>query len=165
MECPNCGAEIADTSKFCKKCGEKIENPIKICPKCQTKVSNDSTFCDSCGYNFEGVTTSTAQVVQMETSRTLELVLGILGAIFGFIGSIIAFFLSAFAPGLAALGISAFLASLVGLIGAIYVRNNAKKGGIVLIVAAVWLLISISLYGVLGFILLLVAGICAVFRK
>ena len=30
MKCPNCNAEIANTSKFCSKCGTKIEAASRV---------------------------------------------------------------------------------------------------------------------------------------
>ena len=100
-----------------------------------------------------------------KTSRTVELVLGILGGIFGLLGGVFALMFSAFAPSVAGLGASAVVASIVGLIGSAYVLHNPKWGGIILIVSAVWLLISISLFGVLGAVLLGLAGLLAVLRK
>jgi len=63
------------------------------------------------------------------------------------------------------LGVSAILASIVGLAGAIYVTQNAKYGGIILIISAIWLIISISAFGVLGAVLLGIAGLAALIRK
>ena len=94
-----------------------------------------------------------------KTSRTLELALGLVGGIFGLMGGIIGLI---FIP---ELGVSALLASIVGIIAAIYVTQNPKWGGIILVISSIWLLISISLFGVLGFILLLIAGLVAIFRK
>jgi hypothetical protein len=100
-----------------------------------------------------------------ETSRTLELILGILGGVFGLLGGVFALIFSAFEPSLFGLGVSAVVASIVGLVGAIYVTQNAKYGGIILIISAVWLLISISAFGVLGAVLLGIAGLSALIRK
>lgn len=101
-----------------------------------------------------------------ETSRTIELVLGITGGIFGLLGGIFAvLFGSLAAVDIVLLGISAILASIIGIVGSIYVTRNAKIGGIILIVSAVWLLISISLFGVMGSILLGIAGLVALLRK
>ncbi|OPX58017.1 MAG: hypothetical protein A4E25_01886 [Methanobacterium sp. PtaB.Bin024] len=94
-----------------------------------------------------------------KTSRTIELVLGIIGGIFGLIGGVIGLI---FVP---ELGFSAILASIVGIVGAIYVTKNPKWGGIILIMSSIWLLISISYFGALGFILILLAGLVAIFRK
>jgi hypothetical protein len=94
-----------------------------------------------------------------KTPRTLELALGLVGGIFGLMGGIIGLI---FIP---ELGVSALLASVVGIIAAIYVTKNPKWGGIILVISSIWLLISISLFGVLGFILLLIAGLVAIFRK
>ena len=101
-----------------------------------------------------------------ETSRTIELVLGIIGGIFGLLGGIFAvLFGSLAAADIVLLGISAILASIIGIVGSIYVTRNVKIGGIILIVSAVWLLISISLFGVMGSILLGIAGLVALLRK
>lgn len=94
-----------------------------------------------------------------ERSRTIELTLGIVGGIFGLFGGIFALL---FIP---ELGLSAILASVLGIVSAIYVTRNGKWGGIILIISSIWLLISISFFGVLGFILLLIAGLVAIFRK
>lgn len=98
-------------------------------------------------------------IPEEKSSRTIELALGLVGGIFGLFGGIFALL---FIP---ELGFSAILASVVGIIGAIYVTRNAKWGGIILIISSIWLLISISFFGVLGFILLLIAGLVAIFRK
>ena len=128
------------------------------CQKCGTENVNGATFCKNCGE-------STNTVELEKTSRTIELVLGIIGGIFGLLGGVFALMFSAFAPSVGGLGVSAVLASIVGIVGAAYVMQNAKWGGIILILSAVWLLISISLFGVLGAVLLGLGGLLAVLRK
>jgi hypothetical protein len=103
--------------------------------------------------------TNLTDLTENKRSRTIELALGIVGGIFGLFGGVFALL---FIP---ELGFSAILASVVGIIGAIYVTRNPKRGGLILIISSVWLLISISFFGVLGFILLLIAGLVAIFRK
>lgn len=103
--------------------------------------------------------------MEAETSRTLEIVLGILGGIFGLIGGVMALIFSAFAPSVGALGVSAILASILGLGGAVYLSQNPKIGGIILIISAIWLLFSISAFGILGTVLLGIAGILALLIK
>ena len=63
------------------------------------------------------------------------------------------------------LGMSALIGSIVGIIGAVYLNKNAKYGGIILIISAIWVLISISLFGVLPAILLGIGGILALMKK
>jgi len=106
----------------------------------------------------EEITTQMGKT-RKERSRTLELALGIVGGIFGLLGGIFALI---FIP---ELGFSAILASVIGIFGAIYVTKNSKWGGIILVISSIWLLISISYFGVLGFILLIIAGLVAMFRK
>jgi hypothetical protein len=113
----------------------------------------------------EGVAETPKAVEYKETSRTIELILGILGGIFGLLGGIFALMFSVFATDIATLGISAVLASIVGLVGTVFVLKNAKWGGIILVISAIWLLISISLFGIIGAVLLGLAGILAIFRK
>lgn len=101
-----------------------------------------------------------------ETSRTIELVLGIIGGIFGLLGGIFAVIFGSLASAdIVILGISAILASIAGIVAAVYVTKNPKTGGIILIVSAIWLLISISLFGLLGSILIGISGILAILRK
>jgi len=57
------------------------------------------------------------------------------------------------------------VASIIGIMGAVLVLNNPKRGGIILIISAIWLLISNQVYGVIGTVLLGIAGLLAVFRK
>jgi hypothetical protein len=92
-------------------------------------------------------------------TRTIELALGFAGGIFGLIGGVFALL---FLP---ELGVSAILASVVGIVGAVFVTRNHTWGGIILVLSSIWLLISISFFGVLGFILFLLAGLIAIFRK
>jgi len=100
-----------------------------------------------------------------QTSRTLELVLGIIGGIFGLLGGLFAVLFSVFASEVLYLGISAILASILGIIGAIYVRGSPRNAGIILIVSAIWLLISISAFAIPGTIFLGISGILAIVRR
>ena len=164
VKCSNCGNEVEETADFCPDCGTKIANSPQIekkfCEKCGTENSKDADFCSSCGYNFGNPANNSS-----ENPRTLELVLGILGAVFGFLGGLFAIMFSAFGEDLLILGISAFLASIVGLVGAIYLKPNVKYGGIILIIAAIWVLISISAFGLIPCIFFGIAGILALFKK
>jgi RNA polymerase subunit RPABC4/transcription elongation factor Spt4 len=60
-QCPECGTQVADDTKFCPKCGcpipsepeEKENNSQYInCPKCGVQVPSDANFCPNCGYKF-----------------------------------------------------------------------------------------------------------------
>ncbi|MDI6841635.1 putative protein {ECO:0000313/EMBL:ADL58504,1} [Methanothermobacter wolfeii] len=100
----------------------------------------------------------------VEKSRTLELVLGIIGGVFGLLGGLAALVFSVFATDILWLGISAILASILGIVGSVYVRNNPRNGGVLLIVSAVWLLISISAFAIPGTVFLGLAGVLALLR-
>lgn len=102
--------------------------------------------------------------------RTTEFVLGLIGGIFGFGGAFFAIFFGAFdqafngSSEVSALGWSAMLASIVAIIGSIVVKYKAKVGGTMMLVAAIWGIISISMFYILPFVLLLIAGLLS-FRK
>jgi len=58
LDCPNCGASIADTSKACSHCGSRIvlsDDRQKfvlagtICQKCGTDNNKENRFCNNCG--------------------------------------------------------------------------------------------------------------------
>jgi len=140
------------------KFSRKNLKPI-ICPECGVGNSYDSVFCRKCGYNFKS-----SRVEPEKKSRTIELVLGIVGGIFGLLGGIFAVIFGIFASEITGLGISAILASIVGIVGSAYLLKDPKWGGIILVISAVWLLISISLFGVLGAVLLGLAGLLALLR-
>lgn len=56
--CANCGAELAEGTKFCGSCGAKVEEQAptpavsKTCPNCNAEVG-DAKFCNSCGTSLE----------------------------------------------------------------------------------------------------------------
>lgn len=105
--------------------------------------------------------------------RTTEFILGLLGGIFGFIGAIIALFIggvdAAFSNSgeseIIGLGWAAIFLSILGIVGSVVVKGKPKVGGIFMIISAVGGVIAISLFYLLSFILLLIAGLMGVFRK
>ncbi|GAA0317495.1 DUF4064 domain-containing protein [Bacillus carboniphilus] len=106
-------------------------------------------------------------------SRTTEFVLGLLGGIFGFFGAFFALFVGgidaafneAGTSELTGLGFGGIIFSILGIIGSVRVKSKPKQGGIIMLIAAIGGLISISLAFLLSFILLLIAGLMGVFRK
>jgi len=44
--CPNCGAKIEPTARFCPDCGYEL---IKVCPNCHQPVKEGQKFCANCG--------------------------------------------------------------------------------------------------------------------
>ncbi len=56
--CPNCGAEVTRTSKFCDKCGTEmqrpsLEAPVSVCKVCGNPIDKDALFCGTCGAKQE----------------------------------------------------------------------------------------------------------------
>lgn len=135
-------------SKFCENCGNEIEENTKFCPKCGYNPDNPNTIVNA-----------------SQTSRTAEMVLSIIGGVFGLLGGLFAIIMSSFSSDLLILGLSAILASIVGIIAGVMVKKDQKLYGILLIVAAIWLLISISAFAIPGTVLLGIAGILALVRK
>ncbi|KXG10682.1 hypothetical protein AT864_01273 [Anoxybacillus sp. P3H1B] len=104
-------------------------------------------------------------------TRTMEMVLGIIGALIGFIGAFFALFIgsvdSAFngSSELNGLGASAFLFSATGLIGAVVVKFKAKLGGWIMLISGVAILISISLFGIVPLLFFGISGLMGILRK
>ena len=135
-------------SKFCENCGNELEEDTKFCPKC--------------GYNPN----HNASIVNVpKTSRTAELVLSIIGGVFGLLGGLFAIVMAAFSSELLVLGLSAIIASIVGIIAGVMVKKDQKLYGVLLIISAIWLLISISAFAIPGTVLLGIAGVLALVRK
>ena len=134
----------------------------KFCKECGNENKDTAVFCEKCGKPFN----SDEIREEKKTSRTVEVIVGILGGIFGIIRWNCCLITLEFSlQESQGLGISAIIASIVGIAGAAYVLKSPKWGGIVLIISAVWLLVSISLFGVLGAVLLGLAGLLALLRK
>lgn len=56
--CPNCGAEVSRTSKFCDKCGTEmvrvsLEPEVIVCKSCGNPIEKDALFCGNCGAKQE----------------------------------------------------------------------------------------------------------------
>jgi len=106
-------------------------------------------------------------------ARTAELVLGIIGGIFGLLGAIVALFLGGLggafgmsgAETIVGLGWLAILASIIGLVGAGIVKSKPKAGGALMIISAILGIISVSFAYLLATILLGIGGLLAIFRK
>lgn len=106
-------------------------------------------------------------------NRTAEFVLGLIGGLFGFIGAILALFIGGVDAALSdsgtssviGLGWSAFIFSILAIIGSVVVRSKAKVGGIILLIAAIGGLISISMFYLVPAILITIAGIMGLVRK
>jgi hypothetical protein len=90
--------------------------------------------------------------------------LGFEGGVFGILGGIIALAAGSFSPyvggdtELCWFGAGAIISSISGIVGRVF-DKKPKVGGTLMIVAAIGILISISLFGVLSCILFLVGGI------
>jgi hypothetical protein len=95
-------------------------------------------------------------IKKLKKFLTLEFVVGVIGAVLGLQGAF--FVMNSAYVGID--GVSALLASLIGLLGAVCVNLNAKIGGIILIISSIWLLISIpTSYGIFAGALLAAAGL------
>lgn len=105
--------------------------------------------------------------------RTAEFILGLLGGIFGFFGAIFAFFIGGVDAALNETGSSevtglawgGLLFSALAIVGSIVVRKRPRLGGILMLIAAIGGLISISMAFIVSTILLMIAGLMALFRK
>lgn len=103
--------------------------------------------------------------------RTTEFVLGLIGGIFGIICAFIALMIggmgAAFegADSIIGLGWGAVALSILGIVGCVVVKKNAKVGGIMMTVASIGGFICISIFYLLPGVLLLIGGLMGIFRK
>lgn len=100
------------------------------------------------------------------SGRTTEFILALLGGIFGIFAAIFAIMFGSFTESsVQLLGWSALVFSAVAIVSSVLVRIKPKIAGGLMLVSAIGGLISISLFYVLPFILLLVAGLMSLLRK
>ncbi len=52
-QCPNCGVQADDDSRFCEECG--CQFPLRLCPQCGEQLDGDEKYCQKCGYNLTSV--------------------------------------------------------------------------------------------------------------
>ena len=105
----------------------------------------------------------------MIVTRVTSLILGIIGGIAGFGGAVFALFVGgvdvAFSASgtssIVGLGVAAILFSLLGLVGGALALNKPKIAGIIMLIAAIGGVISVSWGYVVAFPVLLVGGILA----
>ena len=162
MNCPKCNEELEENAAFCSSCGEKIQNEdSKECPSCGTLNKSNSKFCNSCGYNFE----TPQKAYSTEISRTPELILGIVGAVLGFLVSFIALFFSAFAESAAWVFISLVFFSILGLVSTLIVKKYHEIGGIGMLISGICLLFTGGTLGIITSFLFGIGGLLSIFRK
>lgn len=89
VRCPNCGAEVANNSRFCNSCGSPMpdvtplpsaapqtsaETGGKVCPECGAVMSSDKLFCTNCGCKFQSEKTKeTSEELSEHSEGTAEI--------------------------------------------------------------------------------------------
>lgn len=74
-QCPNCGAQIADDSRFCTECGNPIPQGY-ICPHCGVSVNEGDIFCQNCGKSLNEATLHVEEVSNSGFKKYLPYILG-----------------------------------------------------------------------------------------
>ena len=100
------------------------------------------------------------------TSRLFEQILGIVGSFLAIIsGSFIIFIESFGTQGNSFIAILAIIGAILGFLSSYYVNKDLEYAGVGFISSAVLILLGTPGWGVLGSLLIMVAGISALFRK
>ncbi|WP_424349629.1 DUF4064 domain-containing protein [Latilactobacillus sp. 5-91] len=111
--------------------------------------------------------------IESQRSRTAEMVLGIMGGIFGIIAGVFSFFMggidsamnSTSSSSLFGLGIGCIIASIVAIILVCMINKNRVVMGWIIIACGVLNIIFVSAFGILSGALIIIAGILALVRK
>src|SRR5215831_414714 len=67
LQCPGCGVEVVEGSKFCGKCGVALP---RACPKCGHGVPPEDGFCSECGTKVPARTIASRPPSASPTSET-----------------------------------------------------------------------------------------------
>src|SRR5699024_972485 len=124
----------------------------------------DTLFCTIIYNRLKGV---------RSLSRTTEFVLGLIGSVFGFLGAIVALIFGEFeaafsntgSSSITGLGWSAFIFSILAILGTVVVKSKPKLGGSFMVIAAVGGFVSIFMFYMLSSILLIIGGLMGLFKK
>ena len=109
-QCPQCGASIEDSQKFCSECGYNLaklsdpngtvpavrttvqtaaENPDVCCNKCGTVIESGSQFCFECGASVvQSSEPQKAPLITAEADGTPSAGVGANDAAAGFLGAL-----------------------------------------------------------------------------
>jgi len=68
-QCPDCGAQIADDSRFCSECGKEITQ-ANVCPHCGASVGEGDAFCQNCGKSLNEAPSSEPITYEEEQSKS-----------------------------------------------------------------------------------------------
>ena len=110
---------------------------------------------------------------QSTTSRVAEMVLGIIGGVFGMIAGVMALFVGGLGEaleegtgsGVAGLGLACILVSILALVLSCMINKNRVLFGWVIIICGILNIIFVSAFGILSGIIIAVSGIIALSRK
>lgn len=101
---------------------------------------------------------------QKKVNRIGEIILAILGGVFGLLGAVLAIGFGAFADTISN-GVAALLCSVMGIVAIFFLSSKPKVAAWLLLCGGVGVLISVSLSGVLPSILMIIAGVMCLVRK
>jgi len=163
-------------NKFCRSCGTSIPQESQFCLKCGASLTSRPTEeRHLAGFPQSRQQESPTYELYKPTSYSQKQAspgglgpsfwLGFVGGIFGILGGVVALFVGSFNEAFSGysgdyywLGLGAIVFSVMGIVGGVF-DKKPKVGGTLMIVSAIGILISISLFGVLSCILFLVGGI------
>ncbi len=98
--------------------------------------------------------------------RGFEAILATIGGIIAFAASSFVVFIGSFTQALTiSLGTISIIGSVIGIIAGWYSFKDSKVAGVILIIAAILVLFGSSIFGLVGAILILIAGILDLFRN
>jgi class 3 adenylate cyclase len=69
LQCPGCGVEVPEGSKFCGKCGSALP---RSCPTCGHAVPLEDSFCSECGTSLVARSIASAPSITRRTSPTIQ---------------------------------------------------------------------------------------------
>lgn len=99
-------------------------------------------------------------------SRIFELIVGGVGSLISLASSSFILLIGSFGFGATSfLGLIATIGSFLGIFASIHVFKDSDVGGFLFIISAILVLLGSTFFGVFGALLLLVAGMSALFRK
>ena len=134
------------------------------CPHCGEKLENEAVFCSACGMKIQK-DLKKKSVIGILPFKTISLVFSVMGIVLGIISVLIALMFNFLSAELIINAGVALVASLIGVVAIWLSNKDYRVAFIEYLIAAMGLLVTFYLIGIIGAIFFIIAAILLLIDK